>query len=229
MNSEISKIQIRQDTAENWRTVNPILAIGEPAYELPSDLYPYGAFKIGDGERSWLDLEYQTKAGESIQDIQEPNGKMYCRRWMPDALKPTWESFELPKEDTRKSFADLMASPYNEEINMNYYMLDADGLTRIPVYAIKKRYSINKQSGLTDTQTINIGSKIKNILQIGGIYQKDEDHIIALPCSTSRYYVEVSVDKETDNQIININSYSSSDRTDAILDIFIIYAKEVNA
>lgn len=122
-----------------------------------------------------------------------------------------------------------MASPYNEEINMNYYMLDADGLTRIPVYAIKKRYSINKQSGLTDTQTINIGSKIKNILQIGGIYQKDEDHIIALPCSTSRYYVEVSVDKETDNQIININSYSSSDRTDAILDIFIIYAKEVNA
>ena len=227
MDKEISKIQIRQDTAENWRTVDPILASGEPGFEAPSAQFPYGAMKIGDGKRRWSELEYQTNAGEGIQDIQDPNGKMYCRRWAPDAETPTWETFELPKEDTRVSFADLMAKPYDEEINMNYYMLDADGVTRIPVYAIKKRYSITKTSGLTDTQTINANGVIKNILQVGGVFQKDEDHIVALPCSTARYYVEISLDKEEDNQVMHINSYSSSDRTNALLDIFIIYAKEV--
>ena len=228
MDKEISKIQIRQDTAENWRTVDPILASGEPGFETPSAKFPYGAMKIGDGKRRWSELEYQTNAGEGIQDIQDPNGKMYCRRWAPDAETPTWEAFELPEEDTRVSFADLMAKPYDEEINMNYYMLDADGVTRIPVYAIKKRYSITKTSGLTDTQTINANGVIKNILQVGGVFQKDEDHIVALPCSTARYYVEISLDKEEDNQVMHINSYSSSDRTNALLDIFIIYAKEVN-
>lgn len=228
MDKEISKIQIRQDTAENWRTVDPILASGEPGFETPSAQFPYGAMKIGDGKRKWSEiLQYQTNAGKSIQDIQDPNGKMYCRRWAPGAETPTWEAFELPKEDTRVTFADLMTKPYDEEINMNYYMLDVDGVTRIPVYAIKKRYSITKTSGLTDTQTLNANGVIKNILQVGGVFQKDEDHIIALPCSTTRYYVEISLDKEEDNQVIHINSYSSSDRTNALLDIFIIYAKEV--
>lgn len=49
METKISKIQFRQDTAENWTNLNPVLACGEPAYELPTAARPVGGYKIGDG------------------------------------------------------------------------------------------------------------------------------------------------------------------------------------
>jgi hypothetical protein len=47
------QIQIRNDTAENWNTANPVLAQGELGIENDTRL-----FKIGDGESLWSELDY---------------------------------------------------------------------------------------------------------------------------------------------------------------------------
>lgn len=50
-----SKIQIRRDTAANWTSANPILAIGEIGYETDT-----GKLKIGDGVTVWASVAYFT-------------------------------------------------------------------------------------------------------------------------------------------------------------------------
>ena len=47
------QIQLRRDTAANWTTANPVLAIGEQGYETDT-----GKRKIGDGSTAWSSLSY---------------------------------------------------------------------------------------------------------------------------------------------------------------------------
>lgn len=229
METKISKIQIRQDTAANWATANPVLALGELGFETPNTQYPYGAMKIGDGKTPWNELNYQTIAGKGLQDItiQEANGKLYGRQWNPNAETPHWQEIILPGEDLRKSFADLMACPYDEEIDMNYNFLGSDGKS-LPVFAIKKHFEIDCIAGEYDSKSVDIDmGRVKNILQIGGSFRVDDDHYYALPCHSAQYYVNVSFDEEHDGKTITINNHSVSARTKAPLDIFIIYAKDL--
>ena len=53
------QIQLRNDTAANWTSENPILAIGE--FGLETDT---GLFKIGDGATVWASLAYGGVQGE---------------------------------------------------------------------------------------------------------------------------------------------------------------------
>ena len=46
-------IQVRSDTAANWSTANPTLALGEVGFESNT-----GAIKIGDGSTAWQLLPY---------------------------------------------------------------------------------------------------------------------------------------------------------------------------
>jgi hypothetical protein len=46
-------IQLRSDTAANWTSTNPILAVGEMGFETDTNL-----FKIGDGSTLWTSLLY---------------------------------------------------------------------------------------------------------------------------------------------------------------------------
>lgn len=62
------RIQLRRDTSEKWERTNPVLAIGEPGYEVDK-----GYLKIGDGFSRWNDLEYY-HSGESIPGPQGPAG-----------------------------------------------------------------------------------------------------------------------------------------------------------
>ena len=48
-------IQLRRDTASNWTSANPTLAIGEFAIETDTDKY-----KIGDGSTAWTSLDYSS-------------------------------------------------------------------------------------------------------------------------------------------------------------------------
>lgn len=50
-------IQFRRDTAAIWTAANPILAEGEPGWEIDT-----GAYKLGDGIREWTDLPYRELA-----------------------------------------------------------------------------------------------------------------------------------------------------------------------
>lgn len=47
------QIQFRRDTAANWTSANPILAVGELGWETDTK-----QFKVGDGTTAWTSLAY---------------------------------------------------------------------------------------------------------------------------------------------------------------------------
>ena len=56
-----SIIQIRRDTASNWTTANPILALGEMGAEIDTS-----KIKIGDGTTAWTSVPYLIDAGDYL-------------------------------------------------------------------------------------------------------------------------------------------------------------------
>ena len=62
-----TRIRIRRDTASSWTGINPILAIGEAAYETDTRL-----LKIGDNSTRWNDLGY-VKVDNSSIDFPAPS------------------------------------------------------------------------------------------------------------------------------------------------------------
>lgn len=63
------QIQLRNDTAANWSSVNPVLAVGELGLE--SDT---GSYKIGNGANDWNTLPYGGVDGASAYEIAVANG-----------------------------------------------------------------------------------------------------------------------------------------------------------
>jgi hypothetical protein len=56
-----TRIKLRRDTASNWTTANPTLALGEPGYETDT-----GSMKIGDGVTAWTSLDYVSALPEGM-------------------------------------------------------------------------------------------------------------------------------------------------------------------
>ena len=56
-----SIIQIRRDTASNWTSANPILALGEMGAETDTS-----KIKIGDGTTAWTSVPYLIDAGDYL-------------------------------------------------------------------------------------------------------------------------------------------------------------------
>jgi hypothetical protein len=52
-----TRIQFRRGTASEWSTSNPILGVGEPAYETTNSIS-----KIGDGATTWNKLAVNTQS-----------------------------------------------------------------------------------------------------------------------------------------------------------------------
>lgn len=65
MNTTVIKsvFQFRRATTEEWESVNPILRVGEPGYDITAKKH-----KIGDGVTAWNNLPYQEGSGVA-QDI----------------------------------------------------------------------------------------------------------------------------------------------------------------
>lgn len=57
----IYTIQFKRGRASSWKVLNPVLAPGEPGYEIDT-----GKLKIGNGTDEWLDLKY---VGENVSTI----------------------------------------------------------------------------------------------------------------------------------------------------------------
>ena len=63
---QTTRIRFREDTAQNWKIANPILASSEPGRETDT-----GKFKLGDGKTAWNDLPYATSEGNVTVDNTE--------------------------------------------------------------------------------------------------------------------------------------------------------------
>lgn len=53
-----NRIQLRRDTTANWENINPILADGEPGYDIVTN-----EVRIGDGSTAWTGLTANTISG----------------------------------------------------------------------------------------------------------------------------------------------------------------------
>lgn len=62
------RIQLRNDTAENWNTQNPVLLKGEMGVEFDT-----GKTKIGNGTAHWKDLKYSGVDEDTIKGIIDKN------------------------------------------------------------------------------------------------------------------------------------------------------------
>lgn len=62
------RIQLRNDTAENWTTKNPLLLKGEMGVEIDT-----GKTKIGNGTAHWKDLKYSGVDEDTIKGIIDKN------------------------------------------------------------------------------------------------------------------------------------------------------------
>ena len=58
--------KVRRGQSQVWADINPILAEGEPGYELDTH-----RLKIGDGEKSWNELPYIGGSSTEIPELQE--------------------------------------------------------------------------------------------------------------------------------------------------------------
>lgn len=63
-----TRIVMRNDTAENWTTENPVLLKGEFGVETDTN-----KFKIGDGNKAWADLDYAGADEAAIENIIAQN------------------------------------------------------------------------------------------------------------------------------------------------------------
>ena len=66
------QIQLRRDTAANWASANPTLALGEFGLETDTMLY-----KIGDGATAWNSQSYAELSGTDKFTINEQTGTAY--------------------------------------------------------------------------------------------------------------------------------------------------------
>lgn len=88
-----TRIQLRRGTAEQWRQINPILAIGEAGFETDT-----GILRIGDGESPFTSLQPTYANGKTDDFVLEPDN---------------WQLSEIEDEETGEI---TMGLPYYQTI-----------------------------------------------------------------------------------------------------------------
>lgn len=68
----MTQIKLRRDTAANFTSKNPVLGIGEPAYETDTK-----KLKIGDGTTAYNSLDYFTSGGGSSGDVSSSGNNTF--------------------------------------------------------------------------------------------------------------------------------------------------------
>lgn len=213
---KISKIQFRQDSEANFRAINPVLDQGEPAYCTDTDtLY------IGKEGVPFSQLQPQSSSSAITVDVPD-NGDLYLRRRFPNQTG-AWVNVQARYNE--KTFADIIKQPYGEELDMNFDYIDNLGI-RTHVYAQRFLLKVNQNANTFDTQSILNPSetfKVKKILQVGGTIMADQDHEYMIPSSTASCTCNVVFDKQ--HSTVSVNSTSTSDRTEASIDLWVIYTR----
>ena len=62
----LTRIKFRRDTSDNWNNVNPVLAAGEPGYEIDTH-----RLKVGDGSTDWQNLPYISTTTSTLSNLSD--------------------------------------------------------------------------------------------------------------------------------------------------------------
>ena len=116
------RIQLKGDTAQNWRTNNPVLLRTEMGVENDTR-----KFKFGDGTTAWVDLEYAGNAVETgktqaptVDDadysvgtiwVDETNKKAYIMLGVTDG-SATWKQIVTPDDLSDLGAGDMLKAEF---------------------------------------------------------------------------------------------------------------------
>ena len=93
------RIQLRNDTAENWTTKNPVLLKGEMGVEIDT-----GKTKIGNGTDHWTTLKYSGVDEDTIKGIIDKNRDNFTP---VEATKEETDAQALAREITNPKKGDM--------------------------------------------------------------------------------------------------------------------------
>lgn len=216
---EISKIQFRQDSYNNFYDANPTLAKGEPA--LVDD---NGVEKliIGDGESDFRTLIQHpfTQAQDSIEDAPA-TGELYARLRLSDESIGNW--FSISDRFNRKTLADLLKAPYDTEIDMGYSIRLHGQEPLKQVYGKRYYFEVTGQGGEPNVQQIDSG--IEKIVDFGGTIKTDADHEYIITSKGINFSASVYTHQEQSYVTLNVLSVCDENREDAPIDIWVLYTR----
>ena len=186
MNNEITKIQFRQDTTQNWEETNPILASGEPAISLGKDV----VFKIGDGVSHWKDLK--ALSSTSIVSEAPDDGKLYGRVRDVEALAGTWVEVVIPEIDKRKTINDLYQAELGQEVDMNF-SVDVDGTSK-KVYGVRKKLTGINIDTREPEKIVDCLSDVYSLIDIRGTFYCGHKHTYVINSYNPDCYTYIYLD-----------------------------------
>jgi hypothetical protein len=107
-------IKLRRGTAAQWTTADPVLAAGEPGHETDT-----GKHKIGDGSKTWSQLEYflpESALSATIATAQEPvKEELRAVQSSPDYFTTTRPIVTFVTDDGDSVFFDIMGTIATEK------------------------------------------------------------------------------------------------------------------
>ena len=155
-----TKLQIRNDSSENWLEVNPILDMAEIGYETTTN-----KIKVGDGMTAWKDLPYLK--GESYNDTAIKQEISSINATLEE--KADKESVYTKEEIEELKYID------EEELASKNYMERNEALDK---FNTKEEIQLMLEQYVPTTRTINLKPLNANIVLTA-------EDVNALPSSTS--------------------------------------------
>ena len=155
-----TKLQIRNDSSENWLEVNPILDMAEIGYETTTN-----KIKVGDGMTAWKDLPYLK--GESYNDTAIKQEISSIKTTLEE--KADKESVYTKEEIEELKYID------EEELASKNYMEKNEALDK---FNTKEEIQLMLEQYVPTTRTINLKPLNANIVLTA-------EDVNALPSSTS--------------------------------------------
>jgi hypothetical protein len=139
----MAKIKLRRDTYQNWYDANPVLALGEPAYDTTNN-----KVKIGDGTSRWGELSYLNSASSGGSSDSLVNGPISITLNNEGALV-----FPAGGKHYDLSGGSSILS-HNIEVNTQVWSFGYDGILTLPYNNYLETIDTNLQIGSGGDVTI---------------------------------------------------------------------------
>lgn len=181
-NKELNvKIVLRNDTAENWSSSNPVLLLGELGLETDT-----GKFKCGDGSTAWNSLAY-------VSDISSIDLSPYMKT---EDYKGTKEGYVKAADTADKLTTAVTINGVSFDGSQNITVADD---TKIPTSEKGKANGVATldESGLVPTAQLPsyVDDVIEGYYHEGAFYTSSE-HTGTITGETGKIYVDISDDSK---------------------------------
>ena len=171
------QLQFRRDTSNNWSNTDPILASGELAIEVDTNL-----FKIGDGRTSWRKLPYG-----GLQGPRGPVGGSAGGPYYIEASYSTGSNVPFAAGTSANNLTSYLPPSYSVALSTNYISITNSNVTtanswQLSVGPIGIQYMTGNQSITTwlTAQTWGYNTPSANVVTISSNAMKIDSTFINL-------------------------------------------------